>query len=68
MRSATLSDGGAGFARASATLAVAFRVRGESFRQTNPVNRKKGAHGGNLVSPMHEKGVRGGNTVSPAGN
>ncbi len=45
-------DGGAGFARASATAAFEMRRRTES-REPWPIGtKKKGAHGGNMVSPM----------------
>jgi hypothetical protein len=51
MSALTVFDGGAGFARASATFTEGFCERDESLRQPATSNRKKGVRGGNMVSP-----------------
>jgi hypothetical protein len=50
--SALSFDGGAGFARASASAPTVLRSRRESSIAVVDMGIKKGAHGGNLVSPM----------------
>jgi len=52
MSALTVFDGGAGFDRASATFTQGFCERDESLRPPAASNRKKGAHGGNTVSPV----------------
>ena len=47
-----LFDGDAGFARVSATEAVENASGSESARPSSRRSLKKGAHGGNMVSPM----------------
>jgi hypothetical protein len=46
-----LPDGGAGFARAFASVPLGALVRLESARAMAGCDRKKGVRGGNMVSP-----------------